>query len=110
MQAVVDALAEPRRREILALILNQELAAGEVAGHFEVTRSAVSQHLSVLKDAGLVSERREGARRYYRARPEGLDELRSYLDEFWSNRLGRLKAAAEAEQKGGARARRARRN
>ena len=110
MQAVVNALAEPRRREILELIRDRELAAGQIAGHFDVTRPAVSQHLSVLKDAGLVSERREGARRHYRARPEGLEELRSYLDAFWSDGLKRLKAAAEAEQKGGAGARRARRN
>ena len=110
MQAVVHALAEPRRREILELIRNRELAAGEIASHFEVTRPAVSQHLSVLKDAGLVTERREGARRHYRVRPEGLNELRSYLDDFWSEGLDRLKAAAEAEQKGAGSARRARRN
>ena len=110
MQAIVHALSEPRRREILELIRDRELAAGEIAGHFDVTRSAVSQHLSVLKDAGLVSERRAGTRRHYRTRPEGLGELRSYLDRFWSDGLGRLKTAAEAEQKGGARARRARRN
>ena len=110
MQAVVHALVEPRRREILELIRDRELAAGEIANHFDVTRSAVSQHLSVLREAGLVDERREGARRHYRARPEGLGELRSYLDDFWSGGLKRLKAAAEAEQKGGARARRARRN
>ena len=110
MQAVVHALAEPRRREILELVRNRELAAGEIARHFDVTRPAVSQHLSVLKEAGLVSERREGTRRHYRARPEALDELRSYLDQFWSDGLGRLKVAAEAEQKGGAGARRARRN
>jgi DNA-binding transcriptional ArsR family regulator len=110
MQAVVHALGEPRRREILELIRDRELAAGEIARHFDVTRPAVSQHLSVLREAGLVSERREGARRHYRARPEGLDELRSYLDDFWSDGLERLKAAAEAEQKEGAGARRARRN
>lgn len=110
MQAVVDALAEPRRREILALIRDRELAAGEIARHFDVTRPAVSQHLAVLKDAGLVIDRREGTRRHYRARPEGLNELRTYLEEFWGGGLSRLKSAAEAEQKGGARARRARRN
>ena len=110
MQAVVHALAEPRRREILELIRDRELAAGEIARRFDVTRSAVSQHLAVLRDAGLVSERRDGTRRHYRARPEGLDELRSYLDEFWSAGLRRLKAAAEAEQKGAAGARRGQRN
>jgi DNA-binding transcriptional ArsR family regulator len=110
MQAVVQALAEPRRREILALIRDRELAAGEIARQFDVTRPAVSQHLSVLREAGLVNERRDGTRRHYRARPEGLDELRSYLDDFWSEGLKRLKAAAEAEQTEGASGRRARRN
>jgi DNA-binding transcriptional ArsR family regulator len=110
MEAVVHALAASRRREILELIRDRELAAGEIARHFDVTRPAVSQHLTVLKDAGLVSERRAGTRRHYRARPEGLGELRSYLDKFWGDGLSRLKTAAEAEQKGGARARRARRN
>lgn len=110
MQSVVAAVAEPRRRAILELVRDRELAAGEIAAHFDVTRPAVSQHLSVLKAAGLVSERRDGTRRHYRARPEGLDELRSYLDEFWGDRFSRLKAAAEADQEGGAHARRARRN
>ncbi len=110
MQTVVNALAEPRRRAILELVRDRELAAGEIARHFDVTRPAVSQHLSVLKGAGLVTERRAGTRRHYRARPEGLRELQSYLDEFWSDGLRRLKTAAEAEQRGGAGARRARRN
>ena len=83
MQTVVQALSEPRRREILELIRDRELAAGEIASRFDVTRPAISQHLTVLKQAGLVSERREGARRLYRARPEGLAELRSFLDGFW---------------------------
>src|SRR5256885_4572702 len=64
------------------------MAAGRIATHFDVTRQAVSQHLRVLHDAGLVSERRDGTRRIYRARPEGLAELRAFLDEFWSERLG----------------------
>src|SRR6478672_1214865 len=98
MQAAIDAIAEPRRREILGLVRDRELAAGEIAAHFDVTRQAVSQHLRNLRDAGLVSERRDGTRRIYRARPEGLAELRAFLDEFWSERLDSLKREVEAEQ------------
>jgi len=90
------ALAEPRRRAILRLVQGTEMAAGEIAAHFEVTRPAISQHLRVLRSAGLLIERRQGTRRLYRARPEGLAELRSYLDEFWDAGLERLRTAAEA--------------
>jgi DNA-binding transcriptional ArsR family regulator len=93
-----QALAEPRRRAILRLLQGTELPAGEIAARFEVTRPAISQHLRVLRDCGLISERREGTRRWYRARPEGLDELRAWLDDFWGDRLERLRTAAEAEQ------------
>jgi DNA-binding transcriptional ArsR family regulator len=110
MQKVVQAIGEPRRREILRLIQSRELSAGEIASRFDVTRPAISQHLTVLKAAGLVSERREGTRRLYRARPEGLAELRSFLDGFWEGRLERLKVAAEQEQKRGRAARAAKRN
>jgi DNA-binding transcriptional ArsR family regulator len=99
MEAVLRAIAEPRRRKILQLVSSQELSAGEIAACFEVTRPAISQHLTVLKHAGLIVERREGTRRIYRARPDGLAELRGFLDEFWAARLDRLKSAAEqAEQ------------
>jgi DNA-binding transcriptional ArsR family regulator len=101
MEAALRAIAEPRRRRILQLVGSEELSAGEIASHFEVTRPAISQHLTVLKGAGLVSERRDGTRRLYSARPEGLDEVRSFLDRFWADGLDRLKAAAEqAEQRG----------
>jgi DNA-binding transcriptional ArsR family regulator len=98
MQAALDALAEPRRREILALVRDRELAAGEIAANFDVTRSAISQHVGVLKQAGLLSERREGTRRLFRARPEGLAGLREFLDEFWSERLDVLTREAEREE------------
>ena len=98
MDAVTRAIAEPRRREILVLVRDRELSAGQIAAKFAVTRPAISQHLSVLKDAGLLDERRDGTRRLYRARPEGLADLRDFLDSFWSDRLGRLKLAAELEQ------------
>jgi DNA-binding transcriptional ArsR family regulator len=99
MDAVLHAIAEPRRRRILELIRDRELAAGAIAAQFDVTRPAISQHLRVLKDAGLVSERRAGTRRMYRARPEGLAELRRFLEDFWGDRLQLLKNAAEREQR-----------
>jgi DNA-binding transcriptional ArsR family regulator len=95
---VTRAIAEPRRREILALVRDRELSAGEIASRFEITRPAVSQHLGVLRDAGLLHERRDGTRRLYRARPEGLVGLRDFINQFWSERLQRLKLAAELEQ------------
>ena len=99
LQAAIDAIAEPRRREILRLVRDQELAAGQIAAQFDVTRQAVSQHLRNLHDAGLVSERRDGTRRIYRARPEGLLELRAFMDEFWGQRLEALKHEVEAEHR-----------
>jgi DNA-binding transcriptional ArsR family regulator len=110
MQTVVQAISEPRRREILQLVRDRELGAGEIAARFDVTRPAVSQHLTVLKNAGLISERREGTRRFYRARPEGMAELRTFLEGFWEDRLGRLKQAAEQEERRGRIGRRAQRN
>ena len=92
------AIAEPRRREILRLIQDTQLAAGEIASHFEVTRPAISQHLRVLLDAGLVAVRREGTRLLYRTRPEGLEEVRQFLEGFWEDSLQRLKHAAEADE------------
>jgi DNA-binding transcriptional ArsR family regulator len=110
MQAVIQAIGDSRRREILELVRDRELAAGEIAARFDVTRPAISQHLTVLKNAGLLDERRDGTRRLYRARPEGLAELRSFLEEFWDDRLERLKTAAEEEQRRGRVARAAKRN
>ncbi len=83
METALKAIAEPRRQAILRLVRDEELSAGEIASHFDVTRPAVSQHLTVLKEAGLVDERRNGTRRLYRARPEGLADLKAFLDEFW---------------------------
>ena len=93
---MLAALAEPNRRAILQLVASQEMAAGEIAGHFSVSRPAVSQHLSVLKEAGLLVERRDGTRRLYRLRPDGLAELRAFLTELWPDALDRFRAAAEA--------------
>ena len=92
------ALAEPRRRAILRLVARDELAAGEIAAAFEVTRTAISQHLTVLKHAGLLAERRDGTRRLYRARPEGLAGLRQFLDEMWASSLDTARRLVESER------------
>jgi DNA-binding transcriptional ArsR family regulator len=99
MDLVLQAIVEPRRRDILRLIQHAELSSGQIAAHFDVTRPAISQHLQVLAVAGLVSVRRDGTRRLYQARPEGLGELRQFLEEFWDTSLQRLKQAAEAEER-----------
>jgi DNA-binding transcriptional ArsR family regulator len=100
MQAVLDAVADPRRREILRLVREVELPAGVIAARFEdVSRPAISQHLRVLRDAGLLAERRDGTRRLYRARPEGFGDLRAFLEEFWDDRLDALRREAEREQR-----------
>ena len=99
MEAALRAIAEPRRRQILRLVRDEEMTAGEIASHFDVTRSAVSQHLRVLKDSGLLAERRSGTRRIYRIRPEGLAELREFIDGLWEIQLATLKRVAETEER-----------
>ena len=99
MDAALRAIAEPTRRHILVLVRGGEKSAGEIASHFDVTRPAVSQHLTVLKDAGLITERRDGTRRLYLARPEGLEELRKFIEEFWDEKLAKLKQLAEQKEK-----------
>jgi DNA-binding transcriptional ArsR family regulator len=99
MEAALKAIAAPHRRQILSLVRDDELSAGEIAKNFDVTRPAVSQHLNVLKEAGLVSERRNGTRRLYRARPEGLVPLKQFLEEFWDPRLEALKREIEREER-----------
>jgi DNA-binding transcriptional ArsR family regulator len=98
MEAALRALAEPRRRRILELVGERELSAGEIASHFEVTRPAISQHLGVLKEAGLVDERRNGTQRLYRARPQGFAELKAFLEGFWDEKLEALRREAEREE------------
>ena len=92
------AIAEPRRRAILQLITNDELPAGVIAEHFDVTRGAVSQHLTGLRQAGLVRERREGTRRLYRADPEALEQLSAELQRMWSNALDLGRRLTEGDQ------------
>ena len=94
----LKALAEPRRRAILRLVASDELAAGQIAAAFDVTRTAVSQHLTVLRRAGLLTERRDGTRRLYRARPEGLAGLRRFLDDMWASSLDTARRLVEAEE------------
>jgi DNA-binding transcriptional ArsR family regulator len=97
------AIAEGRRREILRLLRDRELSVGEVASRFDVTQPAISQHLQVLKRAGLVNDRRQGTRHLYSARSEGLSELHDFLAEFLGEGLERLKRAAEEEERSGIR-------
>jgi DNA-binding transcriptional ArsR family regulator len=98
VEATAAAIADPTRRRVLELVRDRELAAGEIAGEFEISRPAVSRHLRVLRRAGLVDERREGRLRLYRADPKPLEELRTWLDAYWSGRLAALKALAEEER------------
>ena len=97
MNAALKAISEPRRRSILSLVWDAERAAGDIAARFDVSHAAISQHLRVLKEAGLVSERREGRRRLYRARKESIEEVRSYLESFWDEAFERLRVEAETE-------------
>lgn len=98
---VLRALAEPQRRRILKLVRDGEQPAGAIAEHFDITHQAVSQHLRVLKDAGLLAERREGTRRLYALRPEALTSLQTFLDDLWPTSLSQLKGVVEADRRQG---------
>lgn len=89
------ALSQGRRRRILRIVGDREVAAGEIAEAFDVTRTAISQHLSILKNAGLVTERRDGTRRLYRARRDSLTSLHMALDAIWADALDRGRSLAE---------------
>jgi DNA-binding transcriptional ArsR family regulator len=95
-EAAFHALADPNRRAILRLVRDHPRAVNEIAEQFDITQQAVSQHLKVLRDAGLVAVRPQGQRRLYVVRPEGLTGLRDFLDEFWPDTLQRLKEAVES--------------
>jgi DNA-binding transcriptional ArsR family regulator len=95
--AVLRALADPHRRDILRLIRETELPAGQIAANFTLTQQAVSQHLGVLKNAGLLEERRDGTRRLYRFHSDALTPVRELLDEFWPDALHRLKRVVERD-------------
>lgn len=95
----VGAVAEPRRREILRLVWDSELSAGEIAERFDVTFGAVSQHLKVLRDFGLVTLRQDGKKRFYRADREGMGPLADYLQSMWATKLDALAELAEAAER-----------
>jgi DNA-binding transcriptional ArsR family regulator len=97
----MDALGDPTRRAIFERLRSGPLAVGEIAGELPISRPAVSQHLRVLKEAGLVTERQNGTRRFYRVDPDGVARLRTYFDEFWNEALAAFKAAAEDERRNG---------
>jgi len=99
-EAAFEALAEPRRREMLRLVRDQPRAVNEVAEHFEISQQAVSRHLQILKEAGLVAVRPEGQRRLYAVRSEGLGSVRDFLAEFWPAQLEELKRAVESSDGG----------
>jgi len=100
MDAMLRAMADGTRRQILALVWSEERTAGEIAAQFEtMSRPAISQHLGVLLESTLVSARREGTRRHFRANQQAFIRLRTALDVFWNDRLGRLKQAAEAAER-----------
>ena len=111
MDEALRAIAEPRRRAILRLVWQDERTVGDIASHFDVTRPAISQHLRVLADAGLVTLRRDGRRSIYRAKCGAMQDLRAYLGAFWDVELAGLKAAAErAEREKGSHEQRRRRH
>jgi DNA-binding transcriptional ArsR family regulator len=95
---VLQAIAEPRRRAILHMVWNRELSAGEIAGRFDVSFAAVSQHLNVLREAGLVTVRPQGRHRFYRAGGKELGPLRDVLEDMWGRSLDRLVKLVEEER------------
>jgi DNA-binding transcriptional ArsR family regulator len=100
MFETLQSIAEPTRFAILQLVRKSEMSAGDIAGNFKnITRPAVSQHLGVLKKAGLISERRNGTSRIYRLKPEGFEPIKTLLEDFWDSRLDKLKTAAEKEER-----------
>ena len=102
-EAALRAIASPRRRAILRLVWSQELSSGDIASHFDVSWPAISQNLRVLQGCGLVSERRLGTTRYYRANRKQLGPLKTVLMKMWEADLDRLAELAEAEDRKGSR-------
>ena len=100
MNTLLKSLGEPRRCEIVRLVWSDELPAAEIASHFpDVTRSAISQHLSVLRRAGVLNERRDGTRRLYSVNQSEVAELRAFIDSFWTAGLEKLRILAESDEK-----------
>ncbi|MDQ0200471.1 ArsR/SmtB family transcription factor [Neobacillus ginsengisoli] len=99
IEKVIQAIAEPRRREILNLVRGGELTSSAIASHFDISAPAISQHLKVLEESGLVVVRRSGTKRYYSIRREGFAKIKQYIDRFWDDSLHLLKEAAEEEER-----------
>jgi DNA-binding transcriptional ArsR family regulator len=99
IQLTLNALVEPRRREILACICKHELTFTAIASQFDISAPAVSKHLKVLAESGLVTFRRDGTKKYYRLRKEGLSDIKVFIDQFWDDSFLRLKEAAEEEER-----------
>jgi DNA-binding transcriptional ArsR family regulator len=100
-EAAFAALGEPRRRAILLLVREEPRSVNEIASHFDITQQAVSQHLQVLREAGLVAVRPQGQRRLYAVRPEGLASVREFLDQLWPTALEQLKQTVESDRPDG---------
>lgn len=99
IEKIIHALSEPKRRDILHLVHEEELTSSVIASHFDISAPAVSQHLKVLEESGLVTIRKAGTKRYYGIRREGFSEIKQYVDRFWDDRLLLLKEAAEEEER-----------
>jgi len=99
IEKVIQALSEPKRRIILQLVSDKELTSSVIASHFEISAPAISQHLKVLEESGLVIVRKDGTKRFYGIRREGLSELKEYIERFWDDQLLLLKEVAEEEER-----------
>lgn len=99
IEQIIHSLTVPTRREILNLLRDGELTSSEIAKNFNISAPAISQHLKVLEQSGLVIVRKAGTKRYYRIRREGFGELKQFVDQFWDDSLLRLKEAAEEEER-----------
>lgn len=99
MDTKLRAIAEPHRRAILRLVQAREMTSGHIAAHFDLTGPAISQHLKVLEAAGLVTVRKSGTRRLYRAERHALADLQRFLKGFWADRLDAMATEAEAEER-----------
>ncbi len=97
-EAALKALAEPHRREILRLVRDEPGSVSEIAAHFDITQQAVSLHLKVLREAGLVEVRRDGQRRLYLVDPSGFEAVSAFLADLWPSSLRRLKRAVESDR------------
>ncbi|MCK6257832.1 metalloregulator ArsR/SmtB family transcription factor [Fictibacillus sp. KIGAM418] len=99
IEKAIHSLSVPTRRAILDVLRGRELASSDIAAHFELSAPAISQHLKVLHDSGMVVVRKSGTKRYYRIRREGFADLKEFVDQFWDNSLFALKEAAEEEER-----------